>query len=280
MAVSLASLRGASRDALAAARERLETVLASEPGGPAGAAALADDLASLADLLYGQVSLRRLFTDPSRPAEARADMATSLLSGKIGDLAIETFAGLVRSRWSQPRDIATAVEVLAVDVDLTAAERAGTLDGVEDDLFRFGRIIASEPQLAAALTHRTPAEARAALVDGLVRGKVDPISARLIIRAVRAPHGRAVTEVLSEYADFAAARRERLVAMVRTVVPLTAAQRERLQAVLRRLYGRDVHLNIELDADLIGGITVQIGDQVIDGSLASKISTASRQIAG
>lgn len=207
-------------------------------------------------------------------------MASSLLNGKLGELAIETFAGLVRSRWSQPRDLATAVEVLAVDVDLSVAERAGTLDGVEDDLFRFGRIVASQPELVAALSHRVPADARGALVDGLVRGKVDATSARLIGRAARAPHGRAVTDVISEYAEFAAARRERLVALVRTVVPLTTAQRDRLVAVLRRLYGRDVHLNIELDADLVGGITVRIGDQVIDGSLASKISAASRQLAG
>lgn len=277
MAVSLASLRGASRDALSAARQRLETVLSGES---VDATALADDLVALADLLGGQVSLRRLFTDPSRPAEARAEMASSLLNGKLGELAIETFAGLVRSRWSQPRDLATAVEVLAVDVDLSVAERAGTLDGVEDDLFRFGRIVASQPELVAALSHRVPADARGALVDGLVRGKVDATSARLIGRAARAPHGRAVTDVISEYAEFAAARRERLVALVRTVVPLTTAQRDRLVAVLRRLYGRDVHLNIELDADLVGGITVRIGDQVIDGSLASKISAASRQLAG
>jgi len=269
-------MRGASRESLAAARESL-TALTEVP--TTDVTALSDDLAAIAALLGAEVSLRRLLTDPARPGDERARLVTELLAGKVGENAVELVSGVVRSRWSQPRDLADALDELSVEAELALAERAGTLDAVEDDLFRFGRILAAEPELAQGLSERIPVRQRSGLVDSLLAGKANPSAVRLIQRVVAGPRGTSVLHGVERLSGIASAHRERITALVTAVVPLTEAQRERLTAILARGYGKQIRLNVELDPTLVGGLTIRIGDDIIDGSLAGKLAEASRGFA-
>lgn len=268
-------MRGASRESLKQAQEALAALTAV----PAtDVTKLSDDLAAIGALLDGDVALRRLLTDPSRDPEQRARLVTTLLSGKVGDPAVELVAGTVRGRWSAPRDLADALDVLATEAELALAERAGTLDAVEDDLFRFGRILAAEPELASALSERIPASQRTALVDSLLAGKANPSALRLIHRLVAAQRGRNAVTGVEELSRIAAERRSRVTALVTAAVPLTEAQRTRLSAILARAYGREIRLNVELDQALIGGLTIRIGDDIIDGSVAGRLNEAARRV--
>jgi F-type H+-transporting ATPase subunit delta len=269
-------MRGASGESLAAAREAL-AALTSVPA--TDVTALSDDLAAIAALFGAEVSLRRLLTDPARSADQRAALVTELLTGKVGGDAVDLVAGVVRSRWSQPRDLADAIDELSVEAELALAERAGSLDAVEDDLFRFGRILASEPELANGLSERIPAQQRTGLIDSLLAGKASPSALRLIHRVVASPRGESVLAGVERLGAIAAAHRERITALVTAVVPLTEAQRERLTAILARGYGKQVRLNVELDPSLIGGMTIRVGDDIIDGSLATRLGEASRGFA-
>ena len=269
-------MRGASRESLAAARESL-TALTEVP--TTDVTALSDDLAAIAALLVGEVSLRRLLTDPARPADARAGLVADLLAGKIGENAVELVAGVVRSRWSRPRDLADAVDELSVEAELALAERAGTLDTVEDDLFRFGRILAAEPELTQGLSQRIPVRQRSGLVDSLLAGKANPSAVRLIQRVVANPRRGSVLDGVERLSAIAAAHRERITALVTAVIPLTEAQRARLTEILTRGYGKQIRLNVELDPALIGGMTIRIGDDIIDGSLAGRLAEAARGFA-
>ena len=269
-------MRGASRESLAAARESL-AALTDVP--TTDVTALSDDLAAIAALLDGEVSLRRLLTDPARPGEERAELVTDLLGGKVGEKAVELVAGVVRSRWSQPRDLADALDELSVEAELALAERAGTLDAVEDDLFRFGRILAAEPELTQGLSQRIPVRQRSGLVDSLLAGKANPSAVRMIQRVVANPRGTSVLHGVERLSAIAAAHRHRLTALVTAVVPLTEAQRERLTEILTRGYGKQIRLNVELDPELIGGLTIRIGDDIIDGSLAGRLGEAARGFA-
>ncbi len=268
-------MHGASRDSLRQAEEALAALTAI---ASTDVTALSDDLAAVGALLDGDVSLRRLLTDPSRESQQRAQLVTALLAGKVGEPAVELVAGTVRGRWSRPRDLADAVNVLATQAELALAERDGSLDAVEDDLFRFGRILAAEPELAAGLSERIPAAQRTALVDSLLAGRANPSALRLIRRLVAAPRGRSVVAGVEELSRVAAQRRERITALVTAAVPLTEAQRERLTGILARAYGRDIRLNVELDQELIGGMTIRIGDDIIDGSIAGRLAEASRHV--
>ena len=271
-------MQGASREALAAGADRLDA-LTSAPG--ADIAAVADGLSAVSVAFGKDAALRRMLTDPARPAAQRADIATALLAGKIGADAAALVAGLARSRWSAPRDLADAVANLAVRADLAVAERDGKLDDVEDELFRLGRLLDSNGDLALALADgRVPADKRVALVDGLLSGKVDTTTYRLVGRLVANPRGRSISAGLTEIGKEAAARRQRLIAYVTAALPLTEQQRDRLAAVLKRLYGQQVHLNVDLDPAVLGGLSVRIGDEVIDGTVATRLGQAQRQLAG
>jgi F-type H+-transporting ATPase subunit delta len=268
-------MRGASRESLKQAEESL-AALTDVPA--TDVTALSDDLAAVGSLLDREVSLRRLLSDPSRSGEERAQLVTALLGGKVGEQTVDLVSGMVRARWAQPRDLADAVDMLATEAELALAERAGSLDAVEDDLFRFGRILAAEPELAAGLSERIPVDQRTALIDSLLAGKANPSALRLIRRLVAAPRGRSVVAGVEELSRIAAERRERVTALVTAAIPLTEAQRTRLTAILSRSYGREVRLNVELDQELIGGLVIRVGDDIIDGSIAGRLAEAARRV--
>lgn len=271
-------MNGASREALAAAHESLDALTDSTS---ADAAKLAGELAAVTALLDREVSLRRVLTDPAQAGEAKAELAGRVLDGQIGGQAVDLVKGMVRARWSQSRDLVDALEELAATAELTAAQKTGRLDNVEDELFRFGRILATSTELRSALTDRSAsAAAKGELVSRLLGGKAEKVTERLITTLVTHPRGRSLEAGLDALSKLAAARRDRMVAVVTSAVPLTEAQRTRLGAGLARLYGREMHLNLEVDPEVLGGISVRVGDEVINGTVADRIDEAKRRIAG
>lgn len=269
-------MRGMSRASLAEVEERLEPLTTS----PQAAAELGDELFAIAGLLATQPVLRRALGDPSRLAEARSGLAMSVLAGNVSDQASSMVAAVAAARWSAPGDLTDAVEQLAVQAIVAAAEHEGRLDDLEDELFRFGRIIGNQPELRIALTNPfVSAAAKRQLLSSLLADKVTPESLRLITEAAVNQLGRSLDFSLEEYARLAARRRERLVAEVHVAVALTDQQRGRLAAALAAAYGHQVHLNVVLDPKVAGGMTVRIGDELIDGSVATRLAAARRKLA-
>ncbi|MFF4662971.1 F0F1 ATP synthase subunit delta [Streptomyces sp. NPDC001282] len=271
-------MNGASREALAAARERLDALTDNTS---VDAAKLADELAAVTALLQREVSLRRVLTDPSQAGEAKAELVGRLLSGQVGGETVDLVSGMVRSRWSQSRDLVDAVEELANVADLTAAQRGGDLDDVEDELFRFGRIVASDKELRAALTDRSAsATAKSQLLRSLLGGRTRPATERVITRLVTQPRGRSLEAGLESLSKLAAERRDRMVAVVTSAVPLSDRQKQRLGAALTKIYGRPMHLNLDVDPEVLGGIEVRVGEEIINGTIADRLAEASRRMAG
>ncbi|HET9654691.1 MAG TPA: F0F1 ATP synthase subunit delta [Kineosporiaceae bacterium] len=271
-------MRGISRESLAAGQERLEALLSARGAQPQ---ALGDELFAVANLLAGNASLRRALTDPSREAEDKAGLVQRLLTGKVSGETLDLLAGLVRGRWGSPLDLADALEALAVSAVLAAAERADRLDSVEDELFRFSRLVAGTTQLRDAFSARTEGDERKAeLVQRLLSGKAAPETVQLAVQAAVHPRGLRTERALETFVEAAAERRRQLVAHVVAAVPLTAAQRERLAASLRRTYGRPIRLNVDLDPEVRGGLRVQVGGELIDGTIATRLDEARRRLAG
>lgn len=268
----------ASREALASARESLDALADNTS---VDAAKLADELAAVTALLDREVSLRRVLTDPAQSGEAKAELAKRLLAGQVGAESADLLAGMVRLRWSRSRDLVDTTEELASSADLVAAERQGVLDDVEDELFRFGRIVTSDSALRSALTDKVADRAaKAALVHELLGGRANPVTERLVGRLVTAPRGRSLEAGLNALSKLAAERRDRTVAVVTSAVPLDDRQKQRLGEGLAKLYGRRVHLNMDVDPEVIGGIQVRIGDEVINGTIADRLAEAERRMAG
>ncbi|MER7759084.1 F0F1 ATP synthase subunit delta, partial [Streptomyces sp. NPDC097619] len=229
----------------------------------------------------GAGARRRVDPPPAQAGEAKAELARRLLGGQVGGETLDLVAGMVRSRWSQSRDLVDALEELADTADLTAAQQSGSLDDVEDELFRFGRIVSSSTGLRSALTDRTATSAaKGSLLGTLLGGRANAVTERLVTRLVTHPRGRSLESGLDALSKLAAERRNRMVAIVTTAVPLSDVQKQRLGAVLAKLYGREMHLNLDVDPAVLGGITVRVGDEVIDGSLAERLAEVSRRMAG
>ncbi|HST80657.1 MAG TPA: F0F1 ATP synthase subunit delta [Kineosporiaceae bacterium] len=269
---------GASREALAAAQERLEVLLGAASVDPTQ---LGDDLFSVTALLAGNAGLRRGLTDPARPADAKAVLVQRLLAGKVSDQALDLLTGVVRSRWSDPSDLVEAIEGLAVTAELFSAERAHRLDAVEDELFRFSRMVAADVSLRDAFAVRTVgAERKADLVRTLLDGKVSPETLRLAVQAAVSPRGMRTEQALDHYLEAAAARRRQLVAEVVAATVLTEGQRARLSTALRRIYGRDIRINLDVDPEVLGGLRIQVGGELIDSTVLSRLHSARRALAG
>ncbi|MBK6873681.1 MAG: F0F1 ATP synthase subunit delta [Kineosporiaceae bacterium] len=271
-------MRGVSKASQIAGQEQVEALLRA---GSVDPAALAEDLFGVTGALASSAGLRRALTDPSRDGEAKAGLVAQLFGGKISGSAIDLVSGLVRGRWSAGGDLTDTVEALAVSAVLAGAERAGRLESVEDELFRFGRTVGGDQGLRDAFSARTEGSARKGdLVRALLGGRAAPETVRLAVQAASHPRGLRTERALEAYVDAAAARRRQLVAEVVVALPLTETQRDRLGAALQQIYGRAVRLNVDIDPSVVGGIRVQIAGEVLDGTVAGRLADAQRRLAG
>lgn len=272
-------MEASSREALVQTRERLAGRTAGAPGQ--SLLNLADELFAVARLLGGQLSLRRALSDPGVPPADRAAIARRLFAGKVSEIAVDLVETLGRQRWSRPLDLVETVQTLATETALDAAEARGELDNVEDELFRFARIVGGDHELSRILADPTaPPAGKTELIDRLVSQRVAPATA-LLLRNVLTGSGVGNAEnTIERLSEAASRRRGRSVAYVTSAMALTAPQERRLAEVLGRLYGRAIGLQVTVDPGVLGGLVVRVGDEVIDGSIAHRLEAAGRRLAG
>jgi len=272
-------MHASSREALTHSRERLAERVGTADGQ--GRLSLADELFSVAHLLEGQVSLRRALADASVRPDDRAGLANRLLSSQLSAAAVDVVETVARQRWSRPLDLVEAVETLATDTALDAAESRGELDTVEDELFRFSRIIDGDDALARVLGDRSASrEGKTALLDRLLTGRVSPVTEKLVRNSLTSSHVHNAANAVERISVAASARRGQSVAHVTSAVELTDAQRERLTGILERTYGRTIGLQVQVDPSIVGGLVIRVGDEVVDGSISHRLEAAGRRFAG
>jgi F-type H+-transporting ATPase subunit delta len=268
-----------SRAAMAQARERLTERTSGAPGQTL--LNLGDELFAVARLLDGQPSLRRALSDAAVKPADRAALTRRLFQGKVSETALDVVDTVVRQRWSRPRDLVEAAETLATEAALDGAASRGELDNVEDELFRFGRIVGGDPDLSRILGDRSAGAAgKAQLIDRLVGQRVTPVTALLLRNTLTTSDVGNPANVVERLSEAASRRRGRSVAHVISAVALTAAQESRLADVLGRLYGRTIGVQVSVDPEVVGGLIVRVGDEVIDGSVAARLDTARRELSG
>ncbi len=275
-----AKLRSASRDALAALVDKFDDVTADLDVEQLQT--LADDLASVTKLLNREVILTRHLADPSNDSAPKERLLESVLGGQVGDQALEILKAAVAGRWSSDSNLVDAVEHVARLALLVRAEHGRHADDVEEQLFWFGRILNTEPQLSSLLSDYTrPVDGRIELLKNVLsRGDdVNPTAEALLSQTVDLLRGdhRADEEVAS-LAQLAVARRGEVVAHANAAAELSDAQLTRLTEVLSRIYGQPVSVQMEIDPKLLGGLSVSIGDEVIDGTLSSRIAAAKNRL--
>jgi ATP synthase F1 delta subunit len=273
-----ARLRAASREAFAALANEFDDV-AGNLRAP-GLTTLADELGSVVTLLIDEPVLTKHLAEPTDDSTAKVRLVDRLVSDQVGEHAAKLLRTAVSQRWSTESDLVDGVEHTARLALLKRAEVDDTVDDVEDQLFRFGRLLDSEPRLAAALSdHTAPADGRIALLEKILEGSgVDGTAAALLSQTVGHLRGERADEAVIDLAELAVARRGELVAHVTAAAELADAQRTRLTDVLSRIYGHPVSIQLHVDPELLGGLSITVGDEVIDGSIASRLAAAQTQL--
>jgi F-type H+-transporting ATPase subunit delta len=269
-------LRGPSADAGA----RLERQLAEAIAGLDSdrVAKLGSDLFGVSELLGTQPRLRRALTDPTTESDAKAGFVRSLFGGKVDDIVVELLSTAAAHRWTAVHDLADTLERLGAETTVRSADDARR---VGDELFAVGRLLADHPDLRAALDDpaRTDAD-KVALLRTLLADRTSSATQTSTGHAVTSGQHRNVGLALAAFQKVAADVEGERVATVRSARELSGPERERLASALSRQYHREVHLNVIVDERLIGGLRVEIGDDVIDGSVAGRLDDARRRLVG
>ena len=267
---------GSSRKSLVASRVLLDAAVKGADAN--SASAVSSELFFVADVLSSNIAVRRALTDPSRDGTAKAAFISDLLGKKIGALALGLVTELSSLRWSSAKDLVLVVEQLAIEAEASAANIAGELDRVEDELFTAATAFAGSSELRKALTSDAT-NAKATLVADILKG-ASGSTVKLVSQMVNAWRGRSIESAFADYQWALAARRNRVIALVRVATPITQAQLDRLTTSLTSKVGQPVRINIEIDPSVIGGVSVKFADEMVDGSVSNRLAGAARALAG
>jgi len=231
--------------------------------------------------LQSSGALRRAITDPARDHEAKSALVTDLFGKSLSQSTLDLMIQLVALRWSRTSDVVHAVEQLAVEAEATAANSDDSLDQVEEELFSFSKVLIANNDLRQVLNSSLDSgDHKAELIKTIFGGKYKPSSVRLLEQLVRVLQRRSIELALLAFIDGVTARHNRLRAVVRSRVDLSPAQREKLAATLTKQMGQPVHISVEIDASVIGGIEVRFADEIIDGTISHRLAEAGRALAG
>lgn len=267
---------GSSRESLAACSAALDT-RRQAPGFDA----LADQLFAVAAVLDDNSPLRSTLADAGQLSGVRQALVRDVFGGKVSDLALDVLTDAVDRRWSEDIDLVLALEQLAAQAAFTVAEGNGSLDATEEEMFRFGRAVDASAELQMALNDPAQGPAvKAAIVRDLLSDRSTAATRQVLEATVGRLHGQRLDVAIDTLCDLAARQRDRVVAEVKVAQPLTDEQARRLAAALTALKDRTVRLNVAVDPSVMGGVLVTIGDEVIDGTVASRLEQARRAVLG
>ncbi|MFP7696896.1 F0F1 ATP synthase subunit delta [Trueperella sp. LYQ143] len=260
-------MRSGSKAALNRACERWEGYLLTRAGDEM---ALAREVFTVMDVLRNSAVLSNALEDGARSPDDRAALAHDVLSGRVNDEVTELVMGLARDQWSQNGDLRLALEHLGVHAILVGARREGMLGTVEEELYQSSRLLKDQRELRLAFTSvNQPLELRQNLAAQIF-ASASPYTVELIKRAIA--HGeKTIASALRSYLRATAQMADHLVASVTSAIPLTTEQEARLGRILSAKYGKDVHIHVTIDTSVIGGVRVHVDDDVIDGTIASRL---------
>ena len=273
------SLKGSSRLSLVATRAQLEKLISSSDASVASK--VSADLLAIVTVLDSSIALRRALTDYARDAASKVELSKTVFSGVQSENAFTLLSTMVGLRWSSPRDLGDVIELLGVEAATVGVEKASQLDQLESELFAFAQIVAKNPELRATFALRSTSEVKKSdLVSALLSGKALQASIDLISFLVDHPRGRNLESGLSEFADIISAHKARLIAHVVSANPLTSEQTTRLTSALTKMMGHEIRVNVSVEKEVVGGLSIRIADELIDGTLIARLAQADRLLAG
>ena len=270
-------LGGSSRVSVQTLRKSLDEIVNKQSASDA--AVFASDLFTILTVLSTSIGVRRALTDNSRDVSAKAELISNLFGKNISSQAQALLASASALRWSNPGEIADAIENLAVQAESACADKNGELEKVESQLFDFAQVLRANPELRQALnTSADTDQSKVSLLEAIVVGKYLTSTINLLRRVVTLRRGRSIDATLAAYAHYVSTRKDQVVAHVKSAVELSDSQLAKLVATLSKQVGKDVRINLEIDPKVLGGISIRYADDVIDGTVINRLAEAGRAL--
>jgi len=261
----------ATREALAASRAELSSASSSD-------LATADELFSAGRIIGGSAQLISMLSDTATDAARKRSILAAVFGTNLSPVTLGLLETVVSHRWSNTDDLLAGIEELGLRA---AAESAPATVNIDAELFAFGTAVSSDYELELAVSSKLgTAESKVALVEALLANKVSAQTLSIVRHLMQQPRGRRIGELLRTAASIVADQSGLAVATITSAAPIRAVQLERLQKSLAARFGRALKFNLVVDPALIGGLRVQVGDTVIDDSVASKLRDLRLQLAG
>ena len=265
-------LGGSSRQSLTGARAVLDEKLKGLSA--ADCSAISNDLFAVLVALDSSTGLRRALTDPARDSASKAELISDLFKKSVGAATLALLTSAVSLRWSNPAELADAVEQLAVEAEASAANISDSLDQVQSEIFSFSKIVLENQDLRHSVVRKQE------LLKSIFGSKFSTFSNALLSHSVEGRRSRSIEKTISAYSHAVTARRHRVNAHVRSSVALSDVQKKKLTDSLTKQIGQPVHLNIEIDPSVLGGVAIRFGDEVIDGTIVNRLAQASQALVG
>lgn len=263
----------ATREALASARAALTASAAS-----GATLATGEELFAASRIIGSSSQLLQAIADPGAESSAKVALVESVFASSLGAPALQLLRGIATSRWSEQEDVLAVLEELGLRA-IAASAPAAT--AIEQELFAFGAAVASNSELELAISNKLgDAAAKSTLVASLLNGKASAQTIAIVNQLVQQPRGRRIGELVRHAATIVADEAGFGIATVTSATPIAPAQLQRLAAALSSTHGRELRINQVVDPAVLGGLRVQVGDDVIDGSIASRLNDVRIQLAG
>jgi F-type H+-transporting ATPase subunit delta len=262
----------ASRQALATSQEALSALATTCDVGTAAT------LFSVGRAIASSSQLSAALADASVQPTTKSELLGKVFGAALSGAAATLTSTIVGQRWSTPNDLLGGFEDIALR---SAAIAAGPAASLEAEIFSFSRAVSTDAELELTLGSKLgdPA-AKARLASTLLTGKAHPATIEIISSLVAQPRGRRIGALMAHAAAVVADEAGASVATVESARALTAEQLSSVAKSLTKTYGREILINANVDELLIGGIRIQVGDDVMDGSISSRLNELRRELVG
>lgn len=238
--------------------------------------ATGEQVLSAGRVIGSSSALLSALVDTSMEKNDKESIIGSVFSS-LGTPAKALLGAVAKGTWSSEDDLLAGIEELGFRVLAASAPDSASIDS---ELFAFGTAVNSDPALELAVSSKLgTSEAKSALVTQLLAGKASAQTVAIVDHLVQQPRGRRIAKLLRTAASVVADEAGLSVATVTTAAPMTAEQLARLAKALGSSYGRGLRINHVIDPSIIGGLRVQLGDDVIDGTVTSRINELRLQLA-
>lgn len=260
-----------------ATKHALRTLKAEIDGTQGASASTGEQLFDAVDVIVQQPQLRALLADASGDAQAKRQMVERLFGGKVDTHVERLLAAAAAQRWSNESEFALGLQELGVRA---VSQFSGAHEAIGQELQGFLEVVSRNPELELTLGSKLgDAAGKQQLVDRIFGGRLSQPTLAILRHLVAIPAGRRIRRLISWAQAIVADQASRQVATITVAKPIDDGQLQRLQAGLARRFGRPVAVAQVVDPSVIGGLRVQLGDDVIDDTVQSKLSHLRRQFA-